>query len=112
MDNNKQISLLSFSDEVIKEANFEGLAEDFKQGLKQKIIQEAVQRLGLLVAAELTEDQLKEYGELATKSKNPSNDPEISKYITDNIVDFTQKSQNVLAGYKQEFVEEAKKAMK
>ena len=112
MENNQQISLLSFADEVIKDADFEDLGEDFKQGLTQKIMQEAIQRLGLLVAAELSEDKLKEYGELAAKSKNPANDPEISKFITDNIPDFAQKSQNVLSSYKNEFVDEVKKAMK
>ena len=112
MANNEQINLLEFADEVIKEADFEDLAEDFKQGLKEKITQEAIQRLGLLVAAELSEEKLKEYGALFAKSENPANDPAVSKFITDNISDFTQKSQNVLSSYKNEFVDEVKKAMK
>lgn len=108
---NQGLDLAGFAKELIIKAGFGDLPEDFQKEMRLRVGREALNRMGLLIAAELAEDKLKEYGALVAASPNPAADANVANFIQTNIPDFQQKVQQVLAGYEEEFIAEAKKSL-
>jgi hypothetical protein len=109
---NNPIDIQKFADDLIEKSGFSALEGEAKSGVKQHIIGEALNRVGLLVVGELSEEQTEEYGEMIAKSENPQADPAIADFINKSIPDFQEKFASVLSEYENEFVSEAQKAIK
>lgn len=115
MDNQQntiQPNLYQFASTLIQKAGFDGLSEQFKRDLAEQIMAEAIDRLGMMVVAELPEEKLKEYGELIGQSQNPMADPKIAQFVAANVPEFARKFIDTLKSYQDEFVAEAQKSLK
>ena len=108
---NTSLQLETFAEGLIAQAGFDKLPDKFRQDFKEQIMNEALQRLGMLLAAELTPEQLQAYERLFTASADPTADPAISQFISSNVPDFAAKSAAVLKSYGEEFLSEAQKAL-
>jgi len=111
MPTNTPPNLQNFAQALIQKAGFDKLPENFKQGFQEQIAAEALNRMGMLVVAELSQEQLEEYGRLLREAEDPARDPKIIEFITREIKDFGKKFEEVLSQYADEFVEEAKYAL-
>lgn len=109
--NNSQEVIEQFADDLIIRAGFDKLPDQFRQDFKEQIVTESINRLGMMVVAELPEDKLKEYGALLAATADPENDPKIAKLISDGVPDFAAKLAAVLRAYGDEFITEAQKAL-
>ena len=96
--------------EIIKQAGFDKMPEDFLIDYKEKMTIEAQKRLGLSAVEALPEGKLEEFTELTEKS--PDDFEKINAFLSENISDFEEKMAKVLRDFGQETIESAKKLEK
>lgn len=99
-----------FVSEIIKQAGFDGMPEDFLAEYKEKVAIEAQKRLGMSAMEALPDDKIEEFSELAEKS--PNDLEKINTFLTENIPDFEEKMAKALRDFGTEMIESAKKLEK
>jgi hypothetical protein len=102
MENNP---MQEFIDQLIVDAGFGDMPEDFKAEYAERLTEEAHKRLGLAALAELDDGQMEEFEKL----REGGNDELANRFLEGNIDDFTAKMSAALAEFRQTVLDSAKR---
>lgn len=92
--------ILNFVDELLQEAGFNGSLAKHTE-YKENILGLVQQRLGTEIMKLMSPEQLEAYLDLVEAKPNAE---QLSDFFQKNIPELDQKVQNILAGFKKDFV--------
>jgi|TARA_Y100000310_G_C20533536_1_gene739708 hypothetical protein len=112
MENNQKLDLTKFAEDLVKSAGFDSLEENFQNDMKEQVVGEATNRIGMMIIGDMTEEELREYDEILGKNKNNANSEDVQKFVQKTIPDLPQKILITLKTYRDEFISTAKAVKK
>lgn len=102
---NNNLFLEDFAANVLQAAKFANLEPEAREQMKDMIVGEATERLGLMALAELNPEQMKQYEVL----ESAGDEAAVFTFLSKEIKDFPQKVAATLRAYAEEFITEAQK---
>lgn len=91
-----------FLEDLLKHANLTSLKEDYKTAYKEKLLQQLLERIGLVVLEKLPEEKIQEYEKLV---KQEASQKTLTSFFEKNIPDYKKVVENAMLQFGQEFLE-------
>lgn len=91
-----------FLEDLLKHANLTSLKEDYKTAYKEKLLQQLLERIGLVVLEKLPEEKIQEYEKLV---KQEASQKTLASFFEKNIPDYKKVVENAMLQFGQEFLE-------